>query len=92
MIVEHMGENVLHRSSRDGQFQIVEKSGIKNQSSNDKFIVTQSLEELAHVVKKQKKRKIRESSQPQYVIVDDPNQILPKRRFKKIQNKSTSNQ
>ena len=54
--------------------------------------MTQSLEELAHVVKKQKKRKNRDSSMPQYVIVDDPNQILPKRRFKKITNKSTSNQ
>lgn len=56
----------------------------KRQGS-DHFMMTQSLEDLAP--KKVKKRKLRESSQPQYVIVDDPNQILPKtRRVKKIKS------
>ena len=55
------------------------------------------MEEVATgTLKKIKKRKLRDagSQQPQYVIVDDPNQILPKtRRVKKVSgSKSPSSQ
>ena len=44
-------------------------------------MLTQSLEQMTNSVKKLKKRKQRETSQqPHYVIVDDPNLILPKTR------------
>jgi len=47
--------------------------------------MTQSLDSMndqnvLNPKKVKQKRKIRDSSQPQYVIVDDPNQILPKTR------------